>query len=203
MTIQCIVFDLGKVLVDWDPRHLYRKLIADEAAMERFLTEICTMEWHTEHDRGVSFKDNADRLVARYPEHEALIRAWGQRWPETIRQTIEGSVQLARRLMVNGYSVVGLTNCPDDGFDDLCAAWGIFEGFDDVVVSGREGLVKPDPAIFALTCARAGHPPEAVAFLDDSLRNVEAAREFGIHAILFRDPEQAEAELKALGVNTE
>ena len=202
MTIKCVVFDLGRVLVDWDPRHLYRQLMDDEAEMEHFLTTVCTMEWHTEHDRGVSFKDNADRLVSDYPEHEALIRAWGDRWPETIKSTIDGSVQLARRLMANGYTVVGLTNCPDDGFDDLCATWGIFEGFDDVVVSGREKLVKPDPAIFHLTLERAGHPAEAVAFLDDSLRNVEAARALGIHAIHFHAPDQAAAALQALGVKT-
>ena len=92
MTIKCVVFDLGRVLVDWDPRHLYRQLMDDEAEMEHFLTTVCTMEWHTEHDRGVSFKDNADRLVSDYPEHEALIRAWGDRWPESILSTPDAAV---------------------------------------------------------------------------------------------------------------
>jgi len=203
MTIKCVVFDLGRVLVDWDPRHLYRQLIADEAEMEHFLSTICTMEWHTEHDRGVPFKDNADRLVAHYPDYEPLIRAWGERWLETIKGPIEGSVALARRLKHNGYDLIGLTNCPDDGFDALCERFGIFEGFDDVVVSGREKLVKPDPAIFELTLKRAGHAAQAVVLLDDSLRNIEAAHTCGMNAIHFKTPEQAETELKALGVKTD
>ncbi len=200
--IKGVIFDLGNVLVDWDPRHLYRKLIADEAEREHFLTTVCTMKWHMAHDMGMPFKDNADLLVAEFPEHEDLIRAWGDRWLETIAGPIDGSVALARRLKANGYKLIGLTNCPADRFDEMAEHFGIFDGFDDVVVSGREKIAKPDPAIYELTIARAGLAGHELAFLDDSARNIEAAEQHGIKGVLFSSPEQAVAALDSMGVRT-
>ncbi|MEN8721345.1 MAG: HAD family phosphatase [Alphaproteobacteria bacterium] len=200
--IKGVIFDLGNVLVDWDPRHLYRKLIADDAAREHFLTTVCTLQWHKAHDLGVPFKDNADRLVALYPEHEALIRAWGDRWLETIAGRIDGSVALAQRLKANGYKLIGLTNCPAEQFDDICSQFGVFDGFDDIVVSGVERLAKPDPAIYELTIARAGLAGGQLAFLDDMPHNIAAAEQHGIHGVLFESPEQAAAALDSKGVTT-
>lgn len=200
--IKGVIFDLGNVLVDWDPRHLYRKLIEDEQQREHFLTTVCTMEWHKAHDLGVPFKDNADRLVAEFPQHEDLIRAWGDRWLETIAGRIEGSVVLAQRLKANGYKLIGLTNCPDDRFDEMAEQFGVFDGFDDVIVSGREKIAKPDPAIYELTIARAGLAGDELAFLDDMPHNIAAAAQHGIHGIVFENPDQATALLDSMGVGT-
>ena len=200
--IKGVIFDLGNVLVDWDPRHLYRKLIEDEQKREHFLNTVCTLQWHKAHDLGVPFKDNADALVARFPEHEDLIRAWGDRWLETIGGRIDGSVALAGRLKANGYKLIGLTNCPAEQFDDICDQFGVFDGFDDIVVSGVERLAKPDPAIYELTIARAGLAGHELAFLDDMPHNIAAAEAFGIHGVLFENPEQATAMLDSKGVAT-
>lgn len=200
--IEGVVFDLGNVLVDWNPRHLYRKLIADDAEREWFLTNVCTLNWHKAHDLGTSFADNADRLVADFPNHEDLIRAWGDRWLETIAGRIDGSIELAARLKANGYKLIGLTNCPAEQWDDMVAALDPFAGFDDVVISGVEKIAKPDPAIYELTIARAGLPGHKLAFLDDMPHNIDAAAQHGIHGVLFENPEQAATMLDSLGVRT-
>ncbi|MGB0920946.1 MAG: HAD family hydrolase [Alphaproteobacteria bacterium] len=201
MTVKAVVFDMGNVLVDWDPRHLYRKLIDDEAQMEYFLAEICTMDWHFEHDQGgKSFKENADLLSAQHPEHEDLIRAWGNRWLEMVKGRIEGTFDLIDQLKAAGYGLVGLTNVPDEQFDDLRAAYGLFEGFDDVIVSGREKCAKPDPAIYELTERRAGLAGAELAFLDDLPKNIATANDRGWHGIVFEHPDQATRDLKALGL---
>lgn len=199
--IKAVVFDMGNVLLDWNPRHLYRELIADEAEMEHFLANICTMEWHHAHDQGgKTFKENADLLSAQYPQHEELIRAWGDRWLDMIKCRIEGTYDLVADLQAAGFKLFGLTNVPDEKFDDLNAAFRVFEGFHDVVVSGRENCAKPDPAIYELLEQRTGHAGAELVFLDDLPRNIEAARARGWHGVVFEHPEQATADLRALGL---
>jgi len=200
--IEGVIFDLGNVLVDWDPRHLYRKLIKDEAEREWFLNNVCTLSWHKAHDLGTPFTENADRLVAEFPDHEALIRAWGDRWLETIGGRIDGSIALAARLKANGYKLIGLTNCPAEQWDDMVAAFDPFAGFDDVVISGVEKMAKPDPAIYELTIARAGLPGHALAFLDDMPHNIDAAAKHNIHGVQFESADKAIASLDLLGVKT-
>ncbi len=202
MTVKAVVFDMGNVLVDWDPRHLYRKLIPDAAEMEYFLTEVCTMEWHFAHDQGgKSFKENADILCAHHPKYEAEIRAWGDRWLEMVAGRIEGTFDLIDQLKQAGYGLYGLTNVPDEQFDDLCAAFGLFEGFDDVIVSGREKCAKPHPEIYELTERRAGLAGQELAFLDDLPKNIATAKARGWHGIVFEQPAQAVRDLKALGLS--
>lgn len=201
MSVKAVVFDMGNVLVDWDPRHLYRQLIADEAEMEHFLAEVCTMEWHFQHDQGgKTSKENADLLSARHPEHEALIRAWGDRWLDMVKGRIEGTFDLIDQLKAAGYGLYGLTNVPDEKFDDLCAAFGLFEGFNDVIVSGREKCAKPHPEIYELTERRAGLSGTDLVFLDDLPKNIATAKARGWHGVVFEHPAQATRDLKALGL---
>lgn len=199
--IKAVVFDMGNVLLDWNPRHLYRELIADEAEMEHFLANICTMEWHFAHDQGgKTFKENADLLSAEFPEHEALIRAWGDRWLDMIKGRIEGTYDLIAELQAADFKLFGLTNVPDEGFDELNAAFRVFDGFHDVIVSGRENCAKPDPKIYRLLEQRTGHDGAELVFLDDLPKNIAAARDLGWHGVVFENPEQAAADLRALGL---
>ena len=198
--IEAVVFDIGNVLVDWNPRHLYRKVFADEAAMEAFLAEICTMEWHVEHDRGVSFESNAIPLKERHPDHAELIDLWGTRQLEMNSGAVPGTAALLSGLKQRGIPVHGLTNMPSPVFPALRERFPELRLLEKVVVSGDEGVIKPDPRIFEILIERAGLDPLVTLYIDDSQRNVDAAAALGFQAHHFRDADGLARDLARLGL---
>lgn len=198
--IDTVIFDLGEVLIPWDPRRLYRKIFADEAAMERFLAEVCTSDWNARQDAGRSLADGTRERIDAFPQFEEEIRDYYGRWAEMLGEPIEGSVNLVHTLKRNGYRVFALSNWSAETFPLARARYPVLEAFDGIVVSGFEGMIKPDPAIYRLLCDRYAIRPESAVFIDDNPANVAGAERLGMQGIRFTSPAQARAELAALGV---
>ena len=195
-----VIFDLGAVLIDWNPRHLYRSLFEDEAAMEDFLATVCTPEWNAQQDAGRSLAEATATLVAAHPEHAELIEAFYGRWDEMLGEPIEGTVQIARELRANGLRLLALTNWSAETFPRSRHRLTFLDFFDGVLVSGTVGLMKPDPAIYRLLVERHVVDPGQAVFVDDAIKNVEAAAAFGFDAIHFRSPEQLRDDLMGRGL---
>jgi 2-haloacid dehalogenase len=195
------VFDLGGVLIDWDPRHLYRKLFhGDDAAMERFLAEICTVEWNAEQDAGRSWSEATALLKAEHPQHAALIDAFHQRWPETMAGAIDGSVDILRKLKDSGVPLYALTNFSHETFPVALDRFEFLGWFRGIVVSGQERMVKPDPRIYNLLVSRHGLDPADIVYIDDNPSNAAAATALGMHGITFTTQAALAAELSAIGL---
>jgi 2-haloacid dehalogenase len=197
MPIDAVVFDLGGVLIDWDPRRLFRKLLADEAAVEEFLATVCTPEWNAEQDRGRPFAEGVAELVERHPAHAAAIAAYAERWPEMLGGDIPETVELLAELRAAGTPLYALTNWSAETFEVARERFEFLSWFDGVLVSGEERLIKPDPRFFRLLLERFGLDPEATFYVDDSEPNVAAARELGLDAVRFTGPERLRRELAA------
>jgi 2-haloacid dehalogenase len=197
LATKAVVFDLGGVLIDWDPRHLYRRLLADEAAVEEFLATVCTPEWNAELDRGRPFAEGVAELVERHPEHAAAIAAYHERWPEMVAGDIPGTVEVLAELRAAGVPLYALTNWSAETFAITRGRFEFLEWFDGLLVSGEERVTKPDPAIFQLLLDRFGLDPTATVFVDDSEANVAAARRLGFDAIGFTGHEELRRELVA------
>lgn len=200
-TPSAVIFDVGKVLFEWDPRYLYERLIDDDQALEAFLATVVTKEWHFQHDAGRPFAETSAELSAQYPEHESLIAAWGPRFNDTVPHAIPGMLEIVRELDAAGVPLFAITNFSGE----FWPAWArqhaeLFDRFRDVVVSGDEKLVKPDPAIYALALERFGLSGPDAVFVDDSPANVAGARDAGIHAVLFTGAEAFRAELVRFGL---
>ncbi|AKM33013.1 HAD family hydrolase [Pandoraea faecigallinarum] len=196
-----VVFDLGNVLIRWDPRNLYRKLFGpDEAAMEQFLAEVCHTEWNEQQDRGRLWKDAVAEAIERHPAHEANIRAYFERWAEMIPGEIAGTVEILTQLRERNFRLLALTNWSAETFHIAEERFPFLGWFEGIVVSGRERIIKPDPAIFRLLIERYALRPETTAFIDDSIRNVDAAAREGLAAIHFKDPDDLRRQLQALGI---
>jgi 2-haloacid dehalogenase len=200
-TATTIVFDLGNVLIGWEPRALYRKLFdGREEDMEWFLGNVCTLAWNLEQDRGRRFAHAVEELVAVHPEPlHAAIRAYHERWPEMLTGEIGGSVELLRRLHAAGTPLYALTNWNQETFAHARARYAWLELFAGIVVSGEEGFVKPDAAIYRTLLERYQLQASACLFIDDSPGNVAGALAMGMQALHFRDPEQLRADLQQLG----
>lgn len=194
-----LVFDLGGVLVDWDPRHLYRKLIEDDAEREHFLTEICTLEWHRRHDAGRPFADGVAELVERHPEYQDLIEAWHHRFDEMVPGDLPETVDLLADVVALGDPVYALTNWSGDAWPMARKRFGFLAWFDGIVVSGLEGVAKPDRAIYDRLVQRYDLRRSDTVFIDDWDRNVEGARAAGLQALLFSSAEGLRTDLRALG----
>ncbi|AQR74046.1 HAD family phosphatase [Sphingomonas sp. LM7] len=200
-TPSAVIFDVGRVLFEWDPRYLYERLIEDDQALEAFLATVVTKEWHFQHDAGRPFAETSAELSAQFPEHAALIAAWGPRFNETVPHAVPGMPEIVRELDAAGVPLFAITNFSGE----FWPAWvrqhrELFSRFRDIVVSGDEKLVKPDPAIYALALKRFGlQGPDAV-FVDDSPANVAGANAAGIHGVLFTSAEDFRAELVRLGL---
>ncbi len=194
-----IVFDLGGVLVDWNPRHLYRQLIADDAEREHFLSTVCTGAWNLEQDRGRDWAAATALLVDRFPAHRPLIEAYRARWIEMIGGPIAGTVAILERLAATGVPLYAITNWAADTFEEARPAMPFLRHFRGIVVSGVEKLLKPERAIFDLLCRRYGLAAGDCLFIDDVAHNVEGARVAGMHAIHFTAPDQLAADLRAVG----
>jgi 2-haloacid dehalogenase len=195
-----IVFDLGGVLIDWDPRHLYRKLFDQEAAMERFLDQVCHGAWNLEQDRGRSFADAIEEAVLRHPDQRAMIEAYHLRWEEMLAGAIEDTVAILEELRGAGCELHALTNWSAETFPHARARFAFLDHFATILVSGEERLIKPDPRIFALLLERIGHPAQACVFIDDNAHNIAAAAALGLDAIRFEDPPQLRLELVRRGL---
>ena len=200
MPVKAVVFDLGGVLIDWDPRHLYRKLLDDEAAVEEFLATVCTPEWNAEQDRGRPFAEGVAELVGRHPVHAAAITAYHERWPEMLGGAVGGTVEVLAELRAAGVPVYALTNWSAETFGIARERFEFLEWFDGVLVSGEERMIKPDPAIFRLLLDRFGLDPGATFYIDDSPANVAAADRLGFDAVRFTSPAQLRRDLEARGL---
>jgi len=184
----CVVFDLGGVLIDWNPRHLYRDLIADEAEMEWFLSEVCHQDWNKKQDAGRTMAEATAERLAAFPEHRHLIEAYYGQFQRMWKGAIPGSVDVLRELKTAGVPVYALTNWSAETMPRARELFDFLNWFDGMVVSGGEGVIKPDRAIFALLCERFGLVPAETVFIDDHAANIEAGRAFGLKTVLFTDP---------------
>ncbi|MGX7894307.1 HAD family hydrolase [Tsuneonella sp. HG222] len=199
---KAVVFDVGRVLFDWNLRYLFEKLIADRDELEQFVGEVLTEEWHFQSDGGRPLSEMVPEFEARHPEHAHLVRAYCDRFNETIDRPIHGTHALVRRLHAAGVPLYALTNFGAEFFAGFRPTEPIFELFRDIVVSGEEKVAKPDPAIYAICEERFGHPPGELLFVDDNPANVAAARARGWQAHLFIDPGMLQTELQARSLLT-
>jgi len=195
-----VVFDIGNVLIDWEPRYLYRRVFNDEEEMERFFREVDVMGWHLEQDRGRSLREGTEALISRHPEYAAEIDAFYARWDEMFGGGIEGSVRVLGELKDLGCSLYALTNYSSETFPRARREYGFLQWFDETVVSGEEGMVKPERGIYDLLIRRTGLDPQSSVFVDDREENVRAAEELGFTGIVFRGGEQLREEMIRLGL---
>lgn len=194
-----LVFDLGNVLLRWDPRHLYRKVFSDEARMEQFLSGACSLAWIHSID---GYDDFAAPIAARaqeFPEFAAELALFDTRWLETLDGAIEENLAIMRALKAQGRPVYGLTNYPAQKFEASRALHPFLDAFDAIVVSGREGVTKPDARIYEILFERAGRAAEELVFVDDVARNIAAAEKLGMAGVLYSPGMDLAAELRALG----
>ncbi|MEM9053761.1 MAG: HAD family phosphatase [Pseudomonadota bacterium] len=183
MSAQIVLFDLGNVVVDWQPLHLYKQIFETASEAEWFCDNVCTLAWHTEHDRGVSMAENAKPLIAQYPQYETQIRAWETRWFDMFNGYIPGMPALMAQLEERQVPLYGLTNMPADLAPAIFDRFPMMKILRDIVVSAVEKVVKPDPRIYQIVLERMGNPdPGSVLFIDDSEKNVLAARDMGLQA---------------------
>ena len=195
-----IVFDLGGVLIDWNPRHLYRKLFDDEAAMEWFLEEVCHHAWNLEQDRGRPFADAVAEAAARHPDQRAMIEAYHARWDEMLAGPIEGSVAILEELAAAGYELHALTNWSAETFPVARPRFAFLDRFATILVSGEERMVKPDARIYQLLLERIAHPAQRCIYIDNSQPNVAGAAALGFDAIHFTSPAALRAALVDRGL---
>ena len=192
------IFDFGGVLLDWNPRHLYRKLFpGDEPAMERFLAEIGFSEWNLLQDAGRPFSIAVAELCTRHPHYCDLIRAYDERFLEAVGGAIHGTVDILRRLHLSGFPLYGLSNWPAEKFRLVRPHYAFFDWFQGMVISGEVGVVKPDPRIFHLLLEQVARPADECLLIDDSAANIAAAQTLGFQTILFHSPAQLAAELSS------
>ncbi len=198
--ISAVVFDVGRVLVQWDLRHLFAKLIADPAELDWFATTVVTPEWHFQHDAGRPLGEMVKERSAEFPAHAHLIRAYADRFNETIPGPVPGSLELVEALHKSGVPLFAITNFGHELWQRFRPTYPVFDQFTDIVVSGTEKIAKPDPAIFALAARRFGYPLGEMLFIDDNEANVVAARECGWLAHHFVDAGTLAADLRARGL---
>jgi 2-haloacid dehalogenase len=194
------VFDLGGVFVDWNPMYLFRKLFESEEDAQWFQDEICTLAWNLEFDAGEIYSEGVAKLITRFPKYWREIQAYDLRWKETLGGSIDGTIDIHNELIEQDIPTFAITNFSWEKWVSCLPEWPFLEKFDGVIVSGLEGLVKPDPRLYRVFCERYGIAAENCVFIDDSEQNIVAARKFGMHGIHFQDPVMLRKELIALGL---
>ena len=195
-----VVWDIGNVIVRWDPRTLYDKIFADRAERDAFLEGVCTVAWNIEFDRGMPMAQGVAELTAQFPHYGQAIAAWKDRWPEMLSGTIPQSIAAIEALAARGVPQFGLSNMSLDICDVVLAMDPAFGHLKPIIFSGAVGLIKPDAAIFELALERFGRPAASLLFIDDNAANIETARGLGFHAHLFEDPDAVAPLLAAHGL---
>ncbi len=195
-----VVFDIGNVLIRWDPDRLYARLFPDAAKRRWFLAEVCSPDWNLEMDRGLPFAEGIAEKVARHPEWESEIRAWDERWHEMVPGAIDGTVAVLEHLRAKGVPTFAITNFSAEKFAECLERFPFLRGFRDTVVSAHEKLVKPDPAIYRVLLDRNDLDPATCLFVDDVPENVLGARGVGMNAVRFTSPERFVADLAVWGI---
>lgn len=195
--INTIIFDLGGVLIDWNPRYLYRKIFKTEEEVTWFLENICTMEWNDQQDAGRSFEEASRELILKHPELKEPINAWYGRWHETISGPIEGTVQILKEIKDSKkYRLYALTNWSAETFPWALDNFDFLHWFEGIVVSGVEKSRKPLPEFFRVLFDRYAIKPSESLFIDDNLHNIEGAKALGLNTIAFKSAEQLLTELQ-------
>lgn len=195
-----VIFDVGRVLVDWQIRFLYERLIPEGEALDAFLRDVVTEQWHFQHDQGRPFAETSAELIALHPQHADLIELFGPRFNDTNSSAIPGMPELLADLDSAGVPLFAITNFSGEFFPPFRVKYpDMFDRFRDIVVSGDEKMMKPDPAIYRLALDRFGLKAEEAVFVDDNRDNVAGAAALGIHAIRFIDEPALRAELRTLG----
>ena len=199
--MSAVVFDLGGVLIDWDPRHLYRKVfVGDEAAMEAFLATVCTPEWNAQQDAGRPWAEAVASLVREFPAERERIVAFHERWPETLGGPIEGTVAILGELRAHGMPIYALSNWSAETFPVARARYPFLGLFDGIVISGEERLAKPDSRLFRILFERFQLNPRSTIFVDDGEPNIAVAAELGMLSLRFMGPAALRADLRTLGL---
>lgn len=195
--VATIIFDFGSVLINWDPRNLYRRFFPDQPqGMEDFLSEVKFMEWNAQQDKGRSFEEGAAILSKQFPQYAHLIRAFHENWKETIEGSIPGTVEILQTLKQKKYPLYGLSNWSAETFPIVRDEFPFLNLLDGVILSGEVKLIKPDPAIYELCLKMVNRPANECLFIDDSQTNIIVAKEMGFNTIRFTSPEQLKDELQ-------
>ena len=195
-----VVFDLGGVVIDWNPRYLFRNLLSGEEAVETFLATVCTQAWNEQQDAGRPLAEAVAELTAVHPDHTELIRAYYDRWDEMLGGLVPGTAAIIDELDRAAVPLYALSNWSAETFHHARARFEVLERFRGIVLSGEEGLIKPDPALFEVLFERHELEPAQTIFIDDVARNVEAARSLGMIAIEFTSASQLRPALVQLGL---
>ena len=198
---KAIIFDFGGVLLDWNPRNLYRRYFPNSAtAMEDFLAEVNFAAWNAEQDRGRPFAEGVEILSKQFPHRRQLIHAYHEHWEESIVGPIHGTVDILDQLKCKGYPLYGLSNWSGETFPIARRQYNFFESFDGIIISGEAGLIKPDPAIYKLMLDKIKRPAHDCVFIDDSLTNIEIAEKLGFSTIHFTSPSGLETDLRTMDI---
>jgi 2-haloacid dehalogenase len=199
--INTIIFDIGGVLIDWNPKYLYRKILKDEDQVQWFLNNVCTSEWNDQQDAGRSFEEATRELISQYPEWQEAIEAWYGRWQETIQGPIDDTVTLLQELKdLQKFKLYALTNWSAETFPWALDNFNFLHWFEGIVVSGHEKTRKPFPEFYQILFDRYQIDPRHALFIDDNLKNIEGAQAVGLHTIHFQNASQARVELKRFHV---
>ena len=201
MKIETVIFDLGKVLIDWEPRRLFRKIFDDEEEMEYFLNNICTPDWNVQQDKGRLIADANQLLIAQFPKYKDQIEAFYGRWEEMLGGPIQPTVDILKELVdAKKQRIYALTNWSAETFPVAIRDYDFLQWFEGILVSGDEKLIKPDLAIYDLVCKRYNIDPTTAVFIDDSLKNIKGCEAYGMKGIHFKSGDQLRKELESLGV---
>jgi 2-haloacid dehalogenase len=198
--IKNVIFDVGEVLVDWNPRYLYRNLMSSEEEIEKFLAEVCTHDWNLSLDKGRAWDDARAEVVGKFPEYESMIDAYWERWLEMFEGPVHESVDILMDIKRRGFPVYALTNFNDVKWQVALNEFPYLRLFDGRIVSGEVRLAKPDPKIYQILLDTYHLNPRECLFIDDRAENVQGARNVGIEAVLFTTPRQLEHDLMQYGI---
>jgi 2-haloacid dehalogenase len=199
--INTIIFDLGAVLIDWNPYYMYRTIFSDEEEMKNFLATVCTSDWNEEQDAGRPLQEGTDLLVKQFPEHEENIRAFYSRWVEMLGGPFHGTVEIFKELKETyKYKIYALTNWSAELFPHAISRYDFLNWFDGIVVSGAEKMRKPQPEFYQLLLDRHNINPSTALFIDDNYRNIVAAEKMGINSIHFTSPEELRKTLVEMNI---
>lgn len=196
-----IVFDLGAVLIDWDRRHLYRKLFNGRTTeLDYFLDHVCTLQWNGTMDAGRPFSEAIAAKINEFPAYEPYITAYHTRWVEMVVGPIDGTVEILAEIRQAGYPTAALSNWSAETFPIVQPRFEFLNWFNEIVLSGEHNVIKPDPAIYHILLERIDRQPQDCVFIDDSPSNIQAARQLGFQTIHFQSPAHLRLDLEKLGV---